>query len=556
MSHSQRVAHLQARAPSPHDVLSKPLTAPLCTLCVALLASLAPADRLITEDGRIIPLVKARQTDTGYTLVFEHGELKVGPKAGIASIEIEGDMSDYEPQNDDERDKLAQGFVRYRGQWMSKVRYENELNKEFQAAQARTNELAAHADWNNAWTEETKHFILKTNTSVELLDYYGRLLEAYYDLMDKRVGIKPTLSYRRKKMTVNIYKSHAEFLKLSAADVGPSTLGYFWAHDDTLNFYHDYEEPERSEWVGLHECTHLLTFLIDQQYGAQIWLNEAMADYFGSSQIDVQRDKKGEIKEIEIEPGMLQTDRVLTVQQAFEDGSYTKLKELFFIDRGAYNGFHYAHGWSFVYFILNVDGGKHAKAFTRFFKDLYTLKKGIPYTAEPGPPPTGTRKVVSPGDIRDLLMKSIGYSDLDQLEQDWKAYIASIPIESGPALLKRGLNRTRRGEFKEAIADLDLAIENGVTDPRAWANRGLAKALSGSFEQGILDLELATDMAPLNAQIRYRLSQLRVGFAAPLGFNFNVKGDYDNPEAKREAGLAMELDPENDALKAWYQQFK
>jgi hypothetical protein len=63
-------------------------------------------------------------------------------------------------------------------------------------------------------------------------------------------------------------------------------------------------------------------------------------------------------------------------------------------------------------------------------------------------------------------------------------------------------------------------------------------------------------MAPLNAQIRYRLSQLRVGFAAPLGFNFNVKGDYDNPEAKREAGLAMELDPENDALKAWYQQFK
>lgn len=531
-------------------------SAALCALGALLLAPPAPADRLITEDGRIIKLVKARKVEDGYKLVFENGELDVGPDVGIASIEIEGDMSDYEPQNDDEREKLEQGFVRYRGQWMSKVRYENELRKEFEESQERLNDLAAHAEWHNCWTAETKHFLIKTNTSEELLDYYGKLLESYYSLMDKRVGIKPTLSYRRKKMTVNIYKSHAEFLKLSAAGVGPSTLGYFWSYDDTLNFYHDYEEPQRSEWVGLHECTHLLTFLIDQQYGAQIWLNEAMADYFGSSEINVERDKKGNIKDIEIEPGMLQTDRVLTVQQAFEDDSYTKLKELFFLSREAYNGFHYAHGWSFVYFIYNADKGKRAKRFTKFFKDLYTLKKGIPYTSEPGAGPTGTAKVVSPKDIQDLLMKAIGYDDIAEMEKDWKAYIAAIPIESGPALLKRGLNRTRRGEFKEAIEDLDGAIEAGVTDPRAWASRGLAKAMKGSMAEGIKDMELAAEKAPLNAQIRYRLSQLKVGVAAPLGFNFNIKGDYDDPEAKREAGLAMELDPENDAFRAWYEQFK
>lgn len=524
----------------------------LCAPFLLALALPASADRLITEDGRIIELVKAREAGEGYKLVFQNGEFTVGPNVGIASIEMEGDMSDYVPQNEDEKEKLEDGYVRYQGKWMSKTRYENELKKAFEAAKERTDELAAHSAWHNAWTIETKHFLIKSNTSAELIEYYGNLLEAYYKLMDNRVGIKPTPTYRRKKMTVNIYKSHEEFQELSAAGVGPSTLGYFWSYDDTLNFFHDYEEPARSEWVALHECTHLLTFLIDQQYGAQIWLNEAVADYFGSSEIMV--DKRGKI---EITPGMLQTDRVLTVQEAIRNEKDTKLKELFFISRDAYTGFHYAHGWSFVYFLYNADKGKNAKNFTRFFKDLYTLKKGIPYESKPGPGPTGTEKRVSPEDIRDLLMKAVKYSDLDQLEKDWKEYIAAIPIESGPALLKRGLDRTRRGKFEEAITDLDKAIEQGVTDPRAWASRGLARALSGSMSEGVKDLELAVEKAPLNANFRYRLSMMKVGFASSGRGSMKVEGKkFKDEEAKSQAGLAMELDPDNDAYKRWYESFE
>ncbi|MFT7668931.1 MAG: tetratricopeptide (TPR) repeat protein [Planctomycetota bacterium] len=514
----------------------------------------AGADRLITEDGRIISLVKARAEEDGYRLTFEHGEFFAGPDAGIASVEIEGDMSDYVPQNDDEREKLAKGFVRHNGKWMSKPRYETELKKAFLESKKRTDNLAAHSDWENCWTLETKHFLVKSNTSEELLQYYGDLLEAYYKLMDNRVGIKPTPSYRRIKMTVNIYKSRKEFQDFSASDVGPSTLGYFWSYDNTLNFFHDYEEPARSEWVALHECTHLLTFLIDQQYGAQIWLNEAMADYFGSSSIA--RDKRGKIV---IEPGELQTDRILTVQEAIRAENDTKLKKLFFIKRANFTGFHYAHGWSFVYFLFNVEDGKHAKAFTKCFKDIYTLKKGIPFTSKPGPGPTGTEKRVSAADIRDLLMKAIKYDDLEKLEHDWKAYIASIPIDSGPALLKRGLNRTRRGEFTEAIEDLDSAIEQGITDPRAWSSRGLSKAFTGNMKEAIEDLETAAQRAPLNANIRYRLSQLKVGLASMGSASFQRgKSDqtFDNEEAKSQAGLAMELDPDNDAYKHWYEQFQ
>ena len=250
----------------------------LAAAVLALTPASAHADRVFTEDGRMITPKKARAEGEGYRLTFEHGEIVLTNTDRVKAVEIEGDMSDYVPQNDDERDKLDKGYVRYHGKWMSKPAYQAQLNREFEAAKERADLIAAHSEWHNCWTEETKHFLVKSNTSPEVLEFYCELLEAYYKLMNKRIGIKPTPTYRRKKMTVNVYRSREEFHKLNAAGVGGSVLGYFWSHDDTLNFFHEFSEPAMSEWVALHECTHLLTFLIDQQYQPQIWLNEAVAD--------------------------------------------------------------------------------------------------------------------------------------------------------------------------------------------------------------------------------------------------------------------------------------
>ncbi|HIG12713.1 MAG TPA: DUF1570 domain-containing protein [Planctomycetes bacterium] len=527
--------------------------ATLRLLAACLIVSVAHADRLITNDGRVIEVKKARKEGNIYRLVFEHGEILCPDSDRIASIEMEGDMSDYKPQDENEQDKLDKGFVRYRGKWMSLSRYETEKKKEFAKAQERTAFLAEHSDWYNCWTKESKHFLVKTNSSPELLEYYTALLEAYYKLMDKRVGIKPTLSYRRKKMTVNIYKSREEFQKLSAAGVGPSTLGYFWSADDTLNFFHNYDEPAQSDWVALHECTHLLTFLIDQQYQPQIWLNEAVADYFGSAKITA-----GGRGKIEIEPGQLQTDRVLTVQKAIEDGKDTKLTELFFINRESFDGFQYAHAWSFVYFLNEFDGGKYQKGFQKFFKALYTVKKGIPYESISAPGPTGRGKRVSPEDIRDLLLKAIKMKDVELLEKQWKEFVKNVPIEGLSARLKRGLRSVMMGDFEDAILDLDQAIELGAKDPRAWASRGVAKAFTGSTKSGVKDLLIAVEKDPLNASFRNKLSGMLVGrISTGSARNSSSNGKlHTDEEAKRQAGLAMELDPENESYKSWYQRFE
>jgi tetratricopeptide (TPR) repeat protein len=556
-----------------------------------LVSAPAWADRVLTKDGRVLAPKKARVEGQGYRFTFENGDIVVASKDAVQSVEIEGDMSEYVPQNEDEKQKLEQGYVKYRGKWLSKPAFEDELRKEHEKSKARTDLLALHSTWTNPWTKETAHFKFLTDTSSELLEYYAELLEAYYKLMDERFGIEPTLEMRRTKMTVNIYKSYEEFQELSdkSSGIKPGVLGYFWSQNNTLNFYHDYQEPARTNWVALHECTHLLTYLIHQQYVPQIWLNEAVADYFGSSRIE--RDKKGKLV---IHPGELQTDRVLTVQQAIRNGGSappktgepsqkvgpntaggagahglggrpdTKLEDLFKLTREEFDGFQYAHAWSFVYFLNNYDNGKYQKAFNRFFKGLYTLEKGVPFEIVNGGGKTGRGMQVSPEHIREYLLKKLGLKDTVQLEKDWKAYIASIPIAGPEARLKRGMYAVRELRFADALEDLNAAIEGGTKDPRAWWARGRTLALTGKPEEGIKDLEKAVEMDPLNAAFRYELSRLRTGRAtlATRGPGVNVQiveedaSKIENPTAKREAGLAAELDPENDRYAQWFLRFQ
>jgi tetratricopeptide (TPR) repeat protein len=532
--------------------------AALCAAAALLpgLASSALADRVITRDGRILEPRKARQEGLGWRLVFEHGEILVEDPALLRSVEVEGDMSDYVPADDEERRLLAEGYVRHEGKWLSKPAYEQLLKKRFEAARARTEEIARHSAWVDAWEQETKHFKVRSNTSPELLDYYAELLEAYYSLMDDRIGIDPTPTYRRIKMAVNVFKSKAEFHKYSQAK-SPGVLGYFWAGDNSLNFYHNYADPAQSTWVALHECTHLLTFLVDQQYNPQIWLNEAVADYFGSSKVS--RDKKGKLV---IEPGQLQTDRVLTVQQAIEAGNDVKLSDLFLITRDAFRGFEYAHAWSFVYFLNTFEDGRWAKTFAKFFKALYTLEKGIPFEPEPGPPPHGVWKTVKPEDIRDELLERMKVKDIGVLERQWKQFVAAIPVEGPEALLKRGSRAAAELEFEKALPDLDAAIEQGTTNPRAWGLRARARAATGDGEGARKDYEEALKRDPLNAGFRYELAKVIVGEFASETLQVSVvdedeqKTKLDDPEAKLQAGLAVELAPDNDWFREFYGRFE
>lgn len=558
--------------PSPRFALS-------ALLLAGLLAPLAGADRLITKDGRVLECKKARAEGAGFKLTFENGEILVPDKSQIASVEIEGDMSDYVPANEDEKKKLADGFVRYQGKWLSKAAYEAELGKNFEKSKKRTADIAKHSNFANAWEKESAHFIVRSNTSPELLDYYSELMETYYALQDQRIGISPTPSFRRAKLAVNVYKSRDDFRKLApyGGAMPQGVLGFFAPRerpdDCSLNFFHNYEEPAQSTWVALHECTHLLTFLVDQQYDPQIWVNEGVADYFGSSKVE--RDKKGKLV---IKPGELQTDRVLTVQQAIKGESsstggggprkgagsrgeklglegrpFTKLEQLFFLSRDEFDGFQYAHAWSFVYFLNNFENGKYQKAFDKFFKGLYTLEKGLPFE------PSGRGKKVKPEDIRAYLLKKLGVKDTDELERQWRAYVEQISVAGPEARLKRGLYLMNAElDFENALTDLNAAIDGGIQSARAYAARGQSLAFTNEREKSIEDFKKAVELDPLSGRYRYLLSRALTGGLTLEGLSIDFKeaAKEANADAKREAGLASELEPENDRMREWFQHFE
>lgn len=535
-------------------------------LAALLLAPVAGADRLVTNDGRILEVKKARvAAEGGYTLTFENGEIHC-PAEFVLSVEIEGDMADYVPADDNEKKKLEDGFVRFRGKWMSKIAYEAALSKEAERRRKRVEELAEHADFFNGWEKETSHFQVRTNTSPELLEYYCDLLESYYTLMNKRVGIKPTPRLRRTKMKVNIYKSRENFHELNEAGVGGGVAGYFSFLEESLNFYHDYEEPAISNWVALHETTHLLTYLIEPQSWPQIWINEGVADFFGSA--DITFDKKGKL---EITPGKLQLDRVLTVQQAIRDGDYVTLEKLFRIDKANFHAFEYAHSWSFVYF-LNNSSKQYESGFKRFFKDHYTLAKGIEYEAQPFPNQQGTAKIVPPHEVRRLLLKCLRVKDSEvpELEKEWLEFVKSIEIDAPAARFKRAQNalmRYDKDQFELAREDLDFAISEGIEDPRAYWTRGALRIIEEQDTTGAEgDFRRAIELAPLNSSFRYSLGQLLAGSGFRTGgYTLTITdadgnmGLFGEPEEIQEAklcyGMAMELDPESDYYREQFESF-
>jgi tetratricopeptide (TPR) repeat protein len=129
-----------------------------------------------------------------------------------------------------------------------------------------------------------------------------------------------------------------------------------------------------------------------------------------------------------------------------------------------------------------------------------------------------------------------------------------------PAKLKRGLNSVRRGDFESALEDLDAAIDGGATDPRAWSARSKAEMFLGKRDLALTDAQHAVEMNPLSPNYRYSLSLMMVGIVTIGGPGLTITSDdgqkIKNDEAKAQAGLAMELDPENERFREWFETFE
>ena len=351
----------------------------------------------------------------------EHDEkvcrIRLGPDAIEAPMDLVKEViitrpEPFTPVTETEKEQAAKGYVKFKGRWMSPGRYELELKKEREKIRDKIDELKKHSDPADPWRRKTTRFVLETTTSEELLEFYTELFDAHIDAFEKRFKINVTKEAKQRKPLVRIFKDREEYLSFTKAQ---GTGGYFSSVDNTLNLFHNFEDPSLTEWVLLHEGTHLLNFLSNSDFaGRPHWIEEGTAEYFGSSKITRERNR------ITLEPGQILGNRLLLINERIETREVNTLRAA--LATHSYQYEDYAYWWSFVHFM--IESKDYGKRFIRFYRDLYNLKDVKTQGRKP-------YLRVDPEDSVELFEKCLRIKDWVMLQAQWEQFIADHVHEVG-----------------------------------------------------------------------------------------------------------------------------
>jgi tetratricopeptide (TPR) repeat protein len=309
----------------------------------------------------------------------------------------------------EEKAKLDQGLVLYRGKWMPEAEmyqakgYVKHLGtwispsrlKAIQKRQQQARERIKFAsDWANAWVYKTEpgHFVIKSNVSPELVKDIGLAMEQCYNELARVFGAKTNI----KAISVEVFATQDQFIRESAKAGFPmsrNVLGYFYWGSSTgiRTFYAG--TPEQTMSTLFHECTHLVINQVCDE--VPTWANEGLAVFFESAL----RDDKGMTLET------IPFGRLWHLKTMLKRGELSLNRLCQLQGMGQYTGEFYPQGWALIHFLLYADKGKHRRSFESFYGAL-------------------TKKNWD-GDSMAIFKKHFGREPED-FYPDWKAYVLGI----------------------------------------------------------------------------------------------------------------------------------
>jgi len=387
-------------------------------LILALAGLFAPCadafDKVLLKDGRLIVGKLLESPDAGFVRLQLAG-VEVPIRSDLVDKTFVEDLEDYVPKNKQEEDYLAKGWVIFEGRWMSRTRRETELKKRRDAEDAEIEQARREQKWSNAKVLESPHFIVKSNCPQAVMDDYASRLENYYKNFLEAWDIKIPPSRAREKQKFFLYRNLEDFQKIT--QMGGGVRGFFSPTLGELHLYHDTIETDYTISVLYHEGNHLLTHLIEPSFRYPTWMNEGMAEYYGSAVLD----EKGEFV-----VGGLQYGRIASMRTDEANGRVIPLEEILLAEQSAYKSRQYAYGWSFVHFLMQHP--RYSGIFRKFFATL-PQNKDIGTEVHSGGVIQGGKEYNIVVGIPDLalvledLQKRLGKS-LAELESEWKEYTA------------------------------------------------------------------------------------------------------------------------------------
>ncbi len=485
------------------------------TAVMLLAAGPARADVVILHDGRIIDGPKMERVGTGVKVHFENGDVVI-PSRLVETAILEGDAG-FVPRTPEEKEKAAQGLVRYEGKWMKPQKRRQLVAKRLAQKRAYLEEIRGHQEWRNRWKKKTKHFLFEYTVPPHIADYYAGLMDAYFREFGKIWRITKPKGYYPLK--VCFYTSYEKFLQISGAGYG--VQGYFkFVKPLELNFYYNRLDPRYTEKVLFHEVNHYLQMLINVDFSMPHFPGESLAEYYGASVYDARRKK--------LTVGLIQEGRLSTVKTDIAAGKRWELEKLVSAPRGTYA--HYNWGWTLVHFLMTEK--KYRKKFESFVmalangRDVRRVPMGF-----------GNLKTVEGPEVWKTFRKYLGLRNdaaVRKLQKAWYDYIdRKLQITSARGLEQAAFDAARTGRPIRAKRLYQEAIDKGTDNPLTYHRFADLVLRDGDRKKAIALWKKAIELDPLTAE-----------FYASLGEALH-DDDATREEGKRLLKLALELDPDD-----------
>jgi hypothetical protein len=358
--------------------------------------------------------------------------------------ELRGDRFDEGKWWTDREWKLAHGYVEYAGELVKKEDLEKKKKEEAdrarkaaEASQEKYGKELEGVSWGDAFIIESKHYIVKCNSTKEVAQRYSDFLEKIYVAYDK--VFSKYKRYWNKKSTVYIFRNIQEFQEFTGVPEGVG--GFYVSKSPNENAYPDrivaayhgrFGSTGDTRLVLAHEGTHQYQHILcagdENSFAVRpAWWKEGLAVYFGDGYT---LDKKGNLKI------GIPRDRLSYLQRAIKAGQVPnemKISDFVRLDYGTFSRYppSYPYAWSLVYYFMHRGedkkgnqqpveiGGKKvnlAEAFEKFFKAVTEI------------PPFGSQNYGAAGDYYGKKLDDILGFPVDAITDDWKKFVLDLDL--------------------------------------------------------------------------------------------------------------------------------
>lgn len=282
----------------------------------------------------------------------------------------------------DEAELVRRGYRKWKGKWVSLEEY-----------------AAIRSQWENAYQEETVHYVVKTNASEELARELGAVLEVAYGELKKFYGAEPELK-KGEKMAVYAYRSFEDYRKYCVENKATDHLNAAGFARSDSNVVVGYDKMQNTQMLlrtMVHEAAHLYYFRVRPWGRAPSWYAEGMASYFEGFQW---RENRWQFD-------FQNATRVSFIKKALHEGKLIPWKEFFdaeavyLINNDSEKALtFYAQAWSLLYYLKSTSTKAYQDRLAEFSN---YVDKGTPKSLE---------------EIFGPLY--------EKFRQDWEAFVQSL----------------------------------------------------------------------------------------------------------------------------------